>query len=399
MREQPEIGLFVDSLARQRATGVGAYITSLIENLLLVRPARTWTILSPTHGRDLPSEIDRSRLRIMRLRGSMQARTALNFVTDWPRLDRGLDLDLVHILVPGYPVPCSAPVTMTIHDLTPLTHPEWYSRRAAVLFERSIGRALRSDAHFITDSRVVHDDVQDILGVPPSQITVAPPGIPPQLVAVHEPDVTRTLERLGLTRRPFLLFLGEITPRKDPVAVVEILRILRSRKVDVDAVFVGSAGRASRDVAAAIERHGLQHHAHVVGHVDPPTASVLMQEAAVFVLPSRYEGFGFPVLEAMQRGTPVVACDSGALPEVVGDGGAIVPAGDVEALAAFSRDLLQDPDRAAVQAEAGRRRAGDFSWRRCAEITAGAQERAASVPVLRPASHPTGEAARASPAG
>jgi len=373
---QPDIGLFVDSLARGRNTGVGTYVVNLIEHLLAVRPQRRLTIVSPAVGTDLGPRAKSNRLRVLRLRGPAQIRTALNLTTDWPSVDRGLNLDLLHILVPGRPAPCDAPLVMTIHDLTPLTHPEWYSRRATLLFEQSVKRALAVGAHFTTDSQAVHDEARSLLGIPPERITVALLGAPPSPRAPSTLEVRRVLTRLGLGQRPFLLFLGEISPRKDPVAVVEVLRILRSSGVDVDVAFAGAPGRASADLESAIGRYELGGHAHVFGHVDAVTAAVLMQEASVYILPSRYEGFGLPVLEAMQRCTPVVATAAGSLPEVVGDGGLLAEIGDFEALAARSADVLSDPCYASRQAQAGLRQVERFSWRHCAEVTASAQENA-----------------------
>jgi alpha-1,3-rhamnosyl/mannosyltransferase len=132
-------------------------------------------------------------------------------------------------------------------------------------------------------------------------------------------------------------------------------------------VLAGDGGHGSADVAAAIAASPARDRIAVLGYVDEPTRRRVLAGATVFAFPSIYEGLGYPPLEAMAAGVPVVAAGAGAVPEVVGDGAVLVAAGDEVALAAAIGRLLDDERERDALVGRGRARAADFSWRACGE--------------------------------
>jgi glycosyltransferase involved in cell wall biosynthesis len=144
-------------------------------------------------------------------------------------------------------------------------------------------------------------------------------------------------------------------------------------------LLAGADGPAKPAVLAARAAlpAGIQKRVHVAGYVDERMRATLLSRASVFAYPSLYEGFGFPLIEAMAAGTPVVAGNAGAIPEVAGDGAVLVDPSDVDAIAEGLTRVLDDPALAESLVRAGRRQAAGYSWRRAAEGLTALYHRAA----------------------
>jgi len=155
---------------------------------------------------------------------------------------------------------------------------------------------------------------------------------------------------------PYLLLVGAIQPRKDPVTAVEALPHLDG---EMRLVFVGPEKLGGEDVRRAVARLGLEQRVDFLGHVPKERLADLYRDAACLLLPSRYEGFGFTVLEAMASGTPVVATRAGSLPEVAGDAAVLVEQEDPLALAAGINEALGTREQLVA---AGFERVRAFSW-------------------------------------
>jgi glycosyltransferase involved in cell wall biosynthesis len=253
---------------------------------------------------------------------------------------------------------------MSVHDLTPLHHPELCDQ-ATLAYPGLIRRALRRGAWVHTDSAFVASEVVEAFGVDQARVVVVPPGVPP-LPDVDAESGRRVVRRLlppGTER--YILAIGTAEPRKDLPGLVRAFDDLAARQADLALILAGPPGWGEEALGAAIGEARAGERIVRTGWTEPDELSALLRGAAVLAYPSRYEGFGFPPLQAMVAGVPVVATTAGSLPEVLGDGAVLVGVGDQAELAgAIDRCLSDDAHRAALVA-AGTARAASFTWERC----------------------------------
>ncbi len=279
----------------------------------------------------------------------------------WPPSVAGA---VVHALTPLAP-PRLRPgqvLVVTVHDAVPYTHPETLTPRGAAWHRVMIGRAAVEAAALVVPTRAVAAALTAAgVGGRVEVIGEGPPAVLRRPVSAAEIDDVRA--RLGLPRR-YLLTVGTLEPRK---GLDVLLDALAADPTGVTLAVVGQPGWGGSDLAAEAGRRGISDRVRVLGRLPDESLAAVLAGAAVAVVPSRSEGFGLPLLEAMSRGVPVIHSDAAALVEVAGGAGLTVPVGDSGALAAAISRVLRDPDLAARMSTAGRLRAVDFSFDTVAE--------------------------------
>jgi glycosyltransferase involved in cell wall biosynthesis len=255
--------------------------------------------------------------------------------------------------------PHSAPLVVTVHDLAFLDDPDLFTPRGVRFFGRCIDLARRHADLVVCPSQATLEHCTRV-GFDPGRLRLVPWGIHVEEAGA---DAVADVRRRHGIERPYVLWNGTIEPRKNvPVLLEAFARLGRD---DLDLVLAGPEGwndELARVAGAAGER------VKRTGFLPAADLRALHAGATVFAFPSRVEGFGLPVLEAMAQGTPVVTSAGTATAEVVGDSdaGVLVPPGDVDALTAALAGLLADPDELDRRGRAARERARAFSWARTA---------------------------------
>lgn len=259
-----------------------------------------------------------------------------------------------------------------VHDVFPITNPEWFPDAAVGAIARDVRAAARSGRPVLVDSEFTRRALCDNLGVPEGRVVVVPLG-PGNDVAPVDPESVPdgALRRLGVPFRRFFLTVGTLEPRKNLATLFEAFaRVAREPgHGDVGLVVAGGAGwKHERDLARR-SAPDLEGRVACLGYVPDDALPALFARCEAYVCPSLGEGFGMPVLEAMRAGAPVLSSSAGALPEVGGDAVRYFDPLDVAGLADLLAATLAGRDRRAEWAERGRSRAERFSWREAAART------------------------------
>jgi glycosyltransferase involved in cell wall biosynthesis len=274
------------------------------------------------------------------------------------------------------------PVVCTIHDVTPVKMPS-HSGSVSLWSRTLLWSSARLSRAVITDSEWSKKDLVSIYGLPECKVSVVYLGFDKSNFNAALPDpalLTSLFERLGI-KKPYILHHGVIQPRKNLKRLIEAYRFMlsRNRNLDLELVLAGPLGwECDEIVAAANGTDGGR--VILTGALDDPDVALLVKGASLAVIPSLYEGFCLPMVEAMACGTPTVASNASCLPEVSGGVLKYFDPGSVEDMADCMEKTLEDRELLAELTRKGKERAGFFDWQRCATQTLAILQRNASRP-------------------
>jgi glycosyltransferase involved in cell wall biosynthesis len=362
--------------ALRERSGVGEYAYQLARALLAAFPPDAagrpleLTLFSSSWKDRFERETDIAGARSVDRRVPVSLLNLAWHRLEWPTAETltGARFDVAHSPHPLLLPSRSAARVVTIHDLYFLTHPE----RAQAEIRRDYPALTRAHAHradqIIVPSRFTAIEVERKLEVPAERISVCPHGRPDWSARIGPPPSDG-----------YVLFLGTLEPRKNVGALLDayerLIGRLKSGGVQRKAPELVVAGRATDDAGpwlSRIARPPFVGTVRYIGYVDPAQRRALYEGARVLVQPSFEEGFGFPVLEAMTLGVPVIAANRGALPELLGDAGMLVEPEDADQMAAAIEQMVEDDALAAGNAARGLARARQFDWQRTAQGVYGA---------------------------
>lgn len=246
---------------------------------------------------------------------------------------------------------------VTVHDLTFLHYPQ-YCHPSVLRYGPLVRMALSQGAFVHTPSAYVRDEVIEAFSLEASRVVAVPHGVP---VGFHEYS-----ENLEVHENPFILSLSTLEPRKGIVDLLHAFSEVAAHDRAVELWIAGGKGWGTQEFDEVLARSPFKDRVRLLGYVDEGTRRWLLKSARVFVYPSHYEGFGFPPLEAMAMGTPVVTTSVGALPEVLGDSAMFVPSRDPTALARALVEVLTQQETAQDLRAKGYLRVKSYDWNRCA---------------------------------
>jgi glycosyltransferase involved in cell wall biosynthesis len=360
-----------------RRAGVSNYVEALLSHLGLIDQQNRYTIYT-TRGLDrralaLPPNfvVRPSRLPTINPRVRIPWEQLLA-----PLLLRLGHADVYHGVLNVVPLLCPVPSVVTIHDLSAFLFTQTFRKVNRVYTQWAIKVACRRASRILAVSEFTKREIVRWLGVPPERIVVTYDACEARFAPPDPAALEAFRRRAGLPER-FILFVSTLEPRKNvPMLLEAYARIADA--IDAPLIIGGGKGWLYDEIFAKVERLGLSDRVRFAGFIPGEDLPLWYAAATVFTLPSLYEGFGMPLLEAMACGTPVVTTSSSSLPEVVGDAGITVPPTDAEALGAALLRVLSDAELRAELRQRGLRQAQRFSWHATAERTLAAYRDAAA---------------------
>lgn len=344
------IGIDTQSTLGQK-TGIGLYTANLLRALRHVAPQHEYVELSSRVTTKM--RIDR-RLRWQQF--------------GLPRRAQATGAHLLHVT--GFDAPWwkPCPVILTVHDLIGPLFPVNFPPVSRFYWTRWLPRTIRWADRIVADSAHTARDLNRLLGIPAERIEVIHLGVYEAFQPLQDQAPLEAVrQRYGLPPA-CMLYVGTLEPRKGLDTLIAAYGGLAA-DVTHDLVIAGKSGWYTEPLFQQVEALGLGQRIHFTDYILDEDLPALYNLAHLFVYPSRYEGFGLPVVEAMACGLPVVCTDAASLPEVAGDAALLVPPDDAETLAAAIRRVLTDPGLQAEMRARGLKRAKRFTWEETARRT------------------------------
>lgn len=349
-------------------TGAGNYIFNLVRGLASVDTQNEYAIFAKqTHIHEFG--IDQPNFHFIAVDHRTRPLRLLWEQIVLPLRARQLRLDVLHS--PHYTMPMlkSSPAVVTFCDMTFQLLPEMHGRIKRVFFNRMMRWSARHADRLIAISESTREDVIRLLQLKPEQIVSTPLAASAHYRPLPTEQVASICSRYDLKPNSYLCYVGVLEPRKNIPTLIEAYAQVITKFPDVPLVIAGKKGWMYDEVFQRVTELGLREHVRFLGYVPDEDLPALYNGARVFVYPSSYEGFGLPVLEALQCGTPVVTTNVSSMPEVAGEAALLVPPRDSHALAEMLCAALADDELAQTLSQAATARATAFSWERCARET------------------------------
>lgn len=379
---------------RGEGAGIGHYTYYLVKNLLdLNRTTQFVLFFDYRMKREGTQEFHRPNVKICFFPFSSY-RKFLPFAYSHMLTSAALlkeRLDLVHSPTTSMPLTYPKPVVATVHDLAIFLNPGWFPSQ---VFSRRllVPQTLKRARHLIAVSKSTKHDLEELFNVPARKVSVIYEGVDTHKFDLKDKHVD-VRRKFKLPQR-FLLYVGTLEPRKNLPGLIDAYYGLARAKPelldDVPLVFAGAIGYQGDDVLEKIRGLQLQGRVKYLGYVTHNEKMNLIKAATAFIFPTFYEGFGLPVLEAMNLGTPVVTSKTSSLPELAGDAALLVDPSNPIALAAGVERILTDEDLRAHLRRAGLQRAKAFSWLQAARETHDVYQRVLRDKITREAAKEIG---------
>ncbi len=299
-----------------------------------------------------------------------------------PRMALKHHADVLHIPYWAPPIGAQLPTITTVHDLIPLVLPAYRGGLRVRSYTALVSAATPRASMILTDSLASQRDIQERLHIPETQIRAIHLAVDDSFQSGEDALDINTLRAVGI-EPGYIFYLGGFDKRKNLNAVIQAFAIVKSACNEAVLVIGGKLPQEDTpfnpDPRRLVEEAGLiQNSVRFLGFVPESAKPALYRGARLFVFPSEYEGFGYPPLEALACGTPVVGSNAASMPEVVGDAGVLLAPSDTEGLAGAMIHILTDDTYHAELRNRAVKQAAKFSWQRTALLTYDAYQQALS---------------------
>lgn len=358
------IGIDASRAVSQEPTGTENYSLHLIRTLVRLagRKHRFRLYLRDVPPEGILPDGDSVELRIVQPRRL------------WTHMGLALEVarhppDVLYVPAHVLPLVCRVPSVATVHDLGYRYYPRAHTTWSRWYLEWSTHRNVRTAARVIVDSKATRRDLERFLGVPRNKVVVAYPAGSRGVARVEDAALVRAAQRRYGLDGPYLMAIGTLHPRKNLELLVDAFGDLcadPSAPPDLRLVLAGKRGWLWQPLLARIRKRDLEARVTCTGYLDAAELSAMLTGATAMVMPSLYEGFGLPVLEAMACDVPVICSNVSSLPEVAGDAALYIDPHDREGLREAMARLLTDGTLCEELVRKGRQRLPLFSWERCA---------------------------------
>ncbi|MFP4322404.1 MAG: glycosyltransferase family 4 protein [Anaerolineales bacterium] len=357
--------------AYEQGAGIGRLVRQLVSELAQVDTDTRYKLLvaGATHADLPPAPGDNFQWKPTRV-------TPLWFSRVWYRARVPYPLELFVGPVklyhsPNFELPPHLPATrtlLTVHDLSYVRTPETSPPVLKHYLDRVVPWSVARADHVLADSQATKDDLIDLYDTPPDKITVLLSGVDARFQPMTDTArLAAVRQRYDIPAGDYIFAIGTVQPRKNYARLVRAVHHLGPSFQDMCLVIAGGKGWLEDEIYHTLDELHMHGRVRFIGYAADDDLPALYSGAMLTAYPSLYEGFGFPILESMACGTPVITGNVSSMPEVAGDAALIVDPYDVEALADGLRRLITDTGLRASLVRKGTARAAEFTWRRAAQ--------------------------------
>jgi glycosyltransferase involved in cell wall biosynthesis len=362
------IGIDATALPPQ-PVGAGNYIIQLIRSLSNLDSEFEFVIFAQPSGWKLIAAPERIGFKWVKTPSINPGIRLIWEQTLFPYLIRKSEVDLFHSLHYTRPYWLRCPSVVTFHDMTFFLYPHLHTRAKRIYFPLAIRLSASSAQAIIANSESTRRDAMRILNIPQNKIVAVKLGVDQNFRVIDDAEVLGRVRKEYQLPDRFILYVGLVEPRKNVPLLIRAYKKLLDQGFSIPLVIVGRFGWNYEEVFAQIMELGVQEQVKFTGYVPGEDLPTIYNLASLSVYPTQYEGFGFPALEAMACGIPVVTTAVSSLPELVADAGILIPPDDESALTQAIGTVLSNPDLRAELARKGPLRAAQFSWTKTAQQT------------------------------
>lgn len=346
-------------------TGNEVYVRNLLNGFAALDQTSEFIAYLSTNGNGAADEVPR---RFQKRQVSSNSLKRLGM--DLPRQLRADRPDLVHVQYTA-PIGCPVPVVVSVHDISFLEHPEYFTWKRALQLRLTVRRTIAHAVRVLTPSEFSRSAILRRYDVDPSRVQVVPIAMSPAFRPISREVAAGRVKRRFALSTPFIVTVGDLQPRKNQIGLIEAFErmVERSPSLPHQLVIVGKDTWFSDRVHARARQSRLASRIHFTGWTSDEELLQLYNAAELMVFPSYYEGFGLPILEAMACGRAVACSNTSSMPEVADSAALLFDPASTDEITEAMRDLLLDGALRARMERLGQQRASQYSWERTARRT------------------------------